>query len=100
MGTLCIAEAYKRERNGDKILRSVLIRGSPQRVLERCNMYHSDGAHFSFMWLKQCILIATRMSKSFNVVFKHCSDPFHCADYREVLAIHDFRHELLKNKKT
>ena len=33
----------------------------------------SDGAHFSFMWLKQCILIATRISKSFNVVFKHCS---------------------------
>ena len=38
--------------------------------------HHSDGAHFSFKWLKQCILIATRMLKSFNVVFKHCSDQF------------------------
>ena len=26
------------------------------------------------MWLKQCILIATRISKFFNVVFKHHSD--------------------------
>ena len=35
------------------------------------------GAHFSFMWLKHCILIATRISKSCNVVFKHHSDQFH-----------------------
>ena len=36
------------------------------------------GVHFSFMWLKQCILIATRISKSFNVLFKRHSDQFHC----------------------
>ena len=39
------------------------LQGSLQRMLERCNTTLM-GAHFSFMWLKQCILIATRIPKS------------------------------------
>ena len=51
--------------------------------------HHSDGAHFFFMWLKQCILIATRISKSFNVVF-HWEEPgyiVHCyiCDYKAII---------------
>ena len=42
--------------------------GSPQRVLEKCLM-----AHFSFMRLKQCILIAIRISN----LLCGCSDQFH-----------------------
>ena len=49
---------------------------SPKRVLYREVQHYSDGGPFFF----HVVLIATRISKSFNVVFKHRSDQFHLGE--------------------